>query len=143
VRELEKLSILPVEKIQLYQDFKIDTNLLHDSYVALTIRADPLDVDEGNKLGLSTSLKIARARELARAPDGPTDVFGTSIAQLQDSAVQSVVINVFELQEPVSSTQVTNQLSLSSMPLFTSLSQRRKSPHLSARAVSRKATANQ
>lgn len=102
VRELEKLSIPPVEKIQLYQDFKIDANLLHGSYVALTIRSEPLDVDEGNKLGLSTSLNIARARELARAPDGTTDLFGSATAQLQESEVQSVVRNIFGLQEPAS-----------------------------------------
>lgn len=102
VRELEKLSIPPVEKIQLYQDFNIDANLLHGSYVALTIRPEPLDVDEGNKLGLSTSLNIARARELARAPDGTTDLFGSATAQLQESEVQSVVRNIFGLQEPAS-----------------------------------------
>ena len=127
VRELEKLSIPPIEKIKLYQDFSIDPNLLHHSYIALTIRAEPLDMDEGNKLGLQTSLKIARARELARTPDGATDIFGTETARLKDSAVQTVVINVFGLQEPVA-TQVTNQLSCHQFPLLTSLSQRKSTP---------------
>ena len=142
VRELEKLPIFPVEKIQLYQDFKIDPNLLHESYVALTIRADPLDVDEGNKLGLSTSLKIARARELARAqaPDGATDFFGT-VTQLQDSAVQSVIRNVFGLQEPAPA-QVTNQLFLSSITAI-NITLATQVNHTSTATVSGKATANQ
>ncbi|KAH8996791.1 hypothetical protein EDB92DRAFT_1528312 [Lactarius akahatsu] len=78
IRELENLSIPPVEKIELYQEFKINQSLLHSSYVALTTRPEPLDVKEGNKLGLDTSLTIARARELARARDhgflGATEV---------------------------------------------------------------------
>ena len=110
VRELEILTIPPVEKIQLYQDFNLDVNLLHGSYVALTIRPEPLDVDEGNRLGLSTSLNIARARELARAPGGTTDLFGPATAQLQESEVQLVVRNVFGLHESTSA-PVTNQLS--------------------------------
>ncbi|KAF8271073.1 hypothetical protein EI94DRAFT_1698379 [Lactarius quietus] len=101
VRELEKLSIPPVEKIQIYQYFKIDPNLLHGSYVALTTRAEPLDTDEGEKLGLSTSLNIARARELARSP-GATDLFGSTTARLQESEVELVVRNVFGLQESAS-----------------------------------------
>jgi len=92
VRELEALSIPPIEKIRLYQDFKLDPNLLHDSFVALTIRDQPLDMEEGEQLKLATSLKIAQARELARrAPDGP------ATARLQDSEVQSVVKDIFRL----------------------------------------------
>jgi hypothetical protein len=92
IRELEKLSIPPVEKIQLYQHFKIDPNLLHASYVALTIRPEPLDIEEGNKLELPTSLKIARARELARAPGGVTDFFGLG--------EELVVFTSFKLTSP-------------------------------------------
>lgn len=121
----------------------IDQNLLHDSYIALTVRAEPLDVDEGNKLGLSTSLKIARARELARAqaPDGSTDFFGTAIAQLQDSAVQSVIRNVFGLQEPAAA-QVTNQLFLSSITAINITLATQVNPTCTA-TVSGKAAANQ
>lgn len=111
IRELEKLSIPPVEKIQLYQGFKIDPNLLHASFVALTIRAEPLDIEEGKKLELPTSLNVARARELARALGGATDLLGPAIAQLQDSEVQMVIRDVFGLQESASAS-VANCLSL-------------------------------
>jgi hypothetical protein len=92
----------PVEKIQIYQEFNIDENLLHGAYVALTIRPEPLDMDEGNKLGLSTSLKIAQARELARASSGAADIFGPAAARLEESEVQSLIKDVFRLQEPAS-----------------------------------------
>ncbi|KAI9441495.1 hypothetical protein H4582DRAFT_1933043 [Lactarius indigo] len=86
IRELENLSIQPVEKIELYQEFKINPSLLHSSYVALTNRPEPLDVKEGNKLGLDTSLKIAQARELARAHNH---------GFLNATEVQSVIEDVF------------------------------------------------
>ena len=92
----------PVEKIQIYQEFKIDENLLHGAYVALTIRPEPLNVEEGKKLGLLTSLKIARARELARAAGGANDLFDPPPSQLEESEVLSVIKDVFRLQEPTS-----------------------------------------
>ncbi|KAN0130695.1 hypothetical protein V8E53_011370 [Lactarius tabidus] len=106
VRELEKMTmplVDPVEKVQVYQEFNIDENLLHGAYVALTIRPEPLDMEEGSRLGLSTSLKIARARELARASHGATDIFGpAAAAQLQEPEVQTLIRDIFRLQEPVS-----------------------------------------
>lgn len=90
IRELENLSIPPVEKIQLYQDFTINPSFLHSSFVALTTRTEPLGVEEGMKLGMATSLKIALARELARTPDQTT--------RLRESDVHSVIEDVFGLQ---------------------------------------------
>ncbi|KAI9441497.1 hypothetical protein H4582DRAFT_1389435 [Lactarius indigo] len=101
VRELERLSIPPVTKIQIYQDFNLNRNLLRGSYVALAIRAEPLDHEEGKKLGLSTSLKITRARELARAlgPDGATSSSGRATIQLQESEIQLVIRDIFRLHD--------------------------------------------
>ena len=65
VRELEKLSIPPVEKIHIYQAFHLDRSLLSNSFEELALRDDPIDKGEGLKLGLMTSLRIAQARELA------------------------------------------------------------------------------
>ncbi|KAI0254404.1 hypothetical protein BJV78DRAFT_916593 [Lactifluus subvellereus] len=69
VRELENLIIPPVDKIHLYQDFKLDKSLLIDSYLELTVRSEPLDLEEGRKLGIETSVQISRARELSRGSD--------------------------------------------------------------------------
>ena len=110
----------PVGKIQIYQEFKIDESLLHGAYVALTIRPEPLNMEEGNKLGLLTSLKIARARELARAaaPRGTTELLGPLSSLLQVSEVQMVIRDVFGLQESASA-PVTNCLSLCRFLLLT------------------------
>ena len=113
VRELERLTIPPVEKIRIYQDFNLDRKLLHKSYRALTIRDEPLDMEEGEKLGLSTSLNIARAREQARAHDG------SSTAQLQESGVESIIIHVFMLQGSAPA-PVTNYLACRQLHLLTS-----------------------
>ena len=101
VRELEKLPIPPVEKIRIYQHFNLNPNLLFDSYKAMVRRPSPLDVEEGTALGLTTSLRIAEARERARASD---DFFDSD---LQDTQVQSVVKDVFGLQGSASA-QVMN-----------------------------------
>ncbi|KAH9072804.1 hypothetical protein EDB83DRAFT_131732 [Lactarius deliciosus] len=93
VQELQKLVIPPVEKIQIYQYFNLSPDLLRGSYVALTIRAEPLELEEGKKLGDSTSLKITRARELARGP-GATS---SATIQLQESEIQLVVKDIFRL----------------------------------------------
>ncbi|KAH9177504.1 hypothetical protein EDB89DRAFT_1412929 [Lactarius sanguifluus] len=96
VRELEKLIIPPVEKIQIYQYFNLSPDLLRSSYVALAIRAEPLEFEEGKKLGDSTSLKITRARELARGP-GPDGATSSATIQLQESEIQLVVKDIFRL----------------------------------------------
>ncbi|KAH9006322.1 hypothetical protein EDB86DRAFT_714490 [Lactarius hatsudake] len=88
IRELENLLIPPVEKIELYQEFNINPSLLHTSFVTLTKRPEPLDVKEGNKLGLETSLKLAQARELSRARDH---------GFLSATEVQSIIDEVFGL----------------------------------------------
>ena len=54
---------------------------------------------------------VARARELARALGGATDLLGPAIAQLQESEVQMVIRDVFGLQESASAS-VANCLSL-------------------------------
>ncbi|KAH8996794.1 hypothetical protein EDB92DRAFT_1942404 [Lactarius akahatsu] len=96
VRELEKLTIPPVEKIQIYQYFNLNPDLLRSSYVALTIRDEPLEFEEGKKLGDSTSLKIIRARELARGP-GPDGAASSATLQLQETEIQLVVKDIFRL----------------------------------------------
>ncbi|KAH9042763.1 hypothetical protein EDB85DRAFT_2271580 [Lactarius pseudohatsudake] len=103
-RELEKLTIPPVDKIKIYQDFGLNPELLYDSYAELITRREPLELDEGEKLELITSLKISRARELrlARAlgPDGVTSLFGPAALQSQEPEIQSVIKDVFGLQGP-------------------------------------------
>jgi hypothetical protein len=96
IRELEKLTISPVEKIHIYQTFNLDRKLLLKSYMELTTRSDPLDLEEGNKLGLDTSLHIARAREFARGSDSSKR---SSSALLRESELLLFVQRTFGLGE--------------------------------------------
>lgn len=68
VRELENLQIPPLSKIVLYQKYAIDRKLLQPALTALTMRDEPLTIEEGRDLSLETALELARAREIARAP---------------------------------------------------------------------------
>ncbi|KAH9975552.1 hypothetical protein BGW80DRAFT_104515 [Lactifluus volemus] len=97
IRELERLTISPVEKIHIYQTFKLDRRLLLKSYMELTTRSDPLDIEEGHKLGIETSLQIARAREFARGSDSPSK--RSSSAQLRESELLLLVQRTFGLGE--------------------------------------------
>jgi len=96
VRELEKLSIPPVEKIRIYQGFKLDRSLLLKSFAKLTVRPDPLNLEEAQKIGLETTLQIAQARELSRGANAGTK---PAVIQLHDSELRSAIRDVFGLDE--------------------------------------------
>ena len=68
IRELEALSIPPLQKVVLYQKYEVNRDLLRPAFVALTIRDEPIEIDEGRELGLETALRLAKAREKARVP---------------------------------------------------------------------------
>jgi hypothetical protein len=96
IREMQKLPIEPVDKIHIYQAFHLDRTLLAESFAKLTIRPQPLNLDEGNKLGIETTLQIAQARELSRGSHSGTK---TSIIQLNDSELRLVIRDAFALGE--------------------------------------------
>ena len=85
IRELENLSLPPVERIRIYQQFKLDRMLLLEPFVQLIIRTEPLSVEEGQSLGLRTSLHIAQARELCRGTWSGLK-HSASVAELQNSS---------------------------------------------------------
>jgi len=93
IRELENLSIPPVEKIQIYQEFRIDRSRLLSSFAALTSRPNPLSLEEGQKVGLETALQIARARELSRGAHAKPS------AVLNEAELRSVIRDTFELED--------------------------------------------
>ncbi|KAF8504598.1 hypothetical protein F5888DRAFT_767296 [Russula emetica] len=96
VRELQKMSIPSVDKIHIYEAFRLDRSLLAESFVDLTIRPNPLNLDEAQKLGIENTLQIARARELSRGSDSGTR---PSNIQLNGSELRSVIQNAFNLEE--------------------------------------------
>jgi hypothetical protein len=81
-----------VDRIQIYQRFHLDDTLLLDCYESLTTRDEPIGVDEGVKLGLKTSLHIARAREMSRGPEPQTP----SAVQLKSPDLRLLISNIFQ-----------------------------------------------
>ena len=91
IRELENLSLPPVERIRIYQQFKIDKMLLLEPFAQLTLRMEPISLEEGRTLGLDTCLRIARARELCRSAGSSPNC---SVAELKNSSFIRQLFNL-------------------------------------------------
>lgn len=103
IRELEKLDLSPVDRINIYQRFGLDCTLLIDSFASLTIRDEPIGLDEGAKLGLRTSLQIAQAREISRGPDTGGGLRSPSAVQLDGPNLHTLLSDIFGLPRIVTS----------------------------------------
>ena len=99
LRELERLEIPPLQKIIMYHSYAVDRSLLQEAYTALTVRAEPITIEEGRELGLETALQIARARELARASasGGKKSQFFVNPA---DPELEMLIRDLFQLSTP-------------------------------------------
>lgn len=98
IRQLESLPISPVEKIYIYQACHLDRSLLADSFEELTLRPEPLTLEDGHKLGMETTILIARARELSRGSNlGPK----LSTIQMNNSELRSVIQDVFGVRRTI------------------------------------------
>ncbi|KAH9975675.1 hypothetical protein BGW80DRAFT_58668 [Lactifluus volemus] len=104
IRELENLDLSPVERIPIYQRFNLSETRLLDCYESLTIRDDPIGVEEGIKLGVRTSVQIACAREVARASETGGGL-SPSPVQLRGPGLRSLISEIF--QSPPSPTNRT------------------------------------
>jgi hypothetical protein len=96
IREMQKLPILPVEKIHIYQKFRIDRSHLVESFAKLTVRQEPLKLEEALKVGLETMLQISQARELSRGSNSGTK---PAPIRLNDSELRSVIQEAFGIVE--------------------------------------------
>ncbi|KAH9008269.1 hypothetical protein EDB83DRAFT_2457130 [Lactarius deliciosus] len=99
IRGLESLQIPALQKVVLYQRYDVDRSRLQTAYTALTVRDEPITIEEGRELGLETSLLLARAREVARAP-----VFGgrgvgnpRSPVNLAGGELHTIINDIFQL----------------------------------------------
>lgn len=95
VMMLEILPISSVEKIRIFQAHHLDRSRLAESFEELTLRPEPLTVEEGHKLGMETTIQIARARELSCGFDPNTKL---STAQVSNSEIRSVIQEVFGVE---------------------------------------------
>jgi hypothetical protein len=102
LRELERLEIPPLQKIVIYHSYAIDRSLLRTAYTALTIRDEPITLEEGRELGLETVLQLARARELARAPPsgGERSGHSQSLANVTGAGLDALIRDLFHLPPP-------------------------------------------
>ncbi|KAI9465149.1 hypothetical protein BJY52DRAFT_666785 [Lactarius psammicola] len=113
IRGLEGHQIPALQKIVLYQTYKVDRNRLQTAYTALTVRDEPITIEEGRELGLETALQLARAREVARAP-----VFGggrrvgnpRSPVNLAGVELHTIINDIFQLSSPDASSEHATQI---------------------------------
>jgi len=99
LRELEAQEIPALQKIILYHTHEIDRNLLQGAYTAITVRDEPISIEEGRVLGLETALRFAHAREIARAPPSNGKKSGTprSPINLAGSELDALINRLFNL----------------------------------------------
>ena len=99
VRELEALSIAPLQRVVLYQKYDVNRDLLRPAFIALTTRDEPIEIDEGRELGLETALRLAKAREKARVPvfSGKKSGNPRLPVALAGSELDALIKDVFEL----------------------------------------------
>ncbi|KAH9067769.1 hypothetical protein EDB87DRAFT_1585278 [Lactarius vividus] len=109
IRGLESLQIPALQKVVLYQTYGVDRNRLQTAYTALTVRDEPITIEEGLKLGLETALQIARAREVARAPVFSGRRVGNprSPVNLADAELHTIINDIFQLTSPDESGHTT------------------------------------
>lgn len=106
LRELERLEMPALDKIILYHTHDIDRNLLKAAYTALTVREEPISIEEGYQLGLETALRLAHAREFARAPVFSDKKSGTprSPVNISGSELDTLIKQLFSLSLPDATT---------------------------------------
>jgi hypothetical protein len=101
VRELQKLDSPDIDRIVAYHDCEVDRNLLIPRYAALCHREQPLELEEGQRLGLETTLMIARAREFARGSLLPTGARSPITASLAQHEMITLIRGLFGIPAPV------------------------------------------
>ncbi|KAF5377710.1 hypothetical protein D9757_009352 [Collybiopsis confluens] len=98
-REIERLEMPDIDRVVAYHKFELDRRLLLHRYAALTAREEPLTLEEGNALGMETTVKIFRAREVARAVSTSGGSRDPTIVTLSPEEMQSLVLDLFEITE--------------------------------------------
>ncbi len=83
----------------MYHSYAVDRNLLQEAYTALTIRPEPITIEEGRELGLETALQLARGRELARAC-ASGEKKSQSPVNLAPAALDALIRDLFQLPTP-------------------------------------------
>ncbi|EGN92767.1 hypothetical protein SERLA73DRAFT_190617 [Serpula lacrymans var. lacrymans S7.3] len=107
VRELEKLTIEPIDKISIYHTYSIDKLFLIPSYIAVCKRDKPLGMAEGTKLGLETVLRLAEARERVRQRAVESGIRSPTFADVEEFEVEGLIREVFGIPSRPTSPIIT------------------------------------
>jgi hypothetical protein len=118
LRELELQEMPALDKIILYHSQDIDRNLLQAAYTALTIRDESITIEEGYQLGMETALRLAHAREKARAPGKRAGNARSSI-QMGGSELDTLINQLFDLFLPDASNASTERPATPQTPTTT------------------------
>lgn len=102
VRQLERIALGPIDKIALYKEHKIDGRLLIPSYIELCKSPTLPSFNDGERLTMETVLRLAAARERALLRALERGVVTPTSADVEDSELESIVSDVFELGAPLS-----------------------------------------
>jgi hypothetical protein len=120
LRELEQLEMPALDKIILYHTHDIDRNLLQAAYTALTVRDESITINEGYQLGLETALRLAHARERARAPVFSGRRTGTAHSiNISGPELDTLINQLFNLSLPDASNASTERPATPQTPTTT------------------------
>jgi len=109
LRELEELEMPALDKIILYHTHNIDRNLLQGAYIALTVRDESITIEEGRVLGLETALRLAHAREFARAQARRAGTTRSSPVNIAGPELDMFINQLFNLSLPDVSNTTTER----------------------------------
>ena len=97
VRQLEGLTLGPIDKIALYKEHRIDGRLLIPSYIELCKSPTLPSPVDGQRLSMETVLRLAAARERALLRALGRGVVTPTSADVADSELEGIISDVFEL----------------------------------------------
>ena len=121
LRELEQREMPALDKIILYHNHDIDRNLLLAAYTALTVRDEPISIDEGYQLGLEFALRLAQAREIARSPVFSGRKAGTTRSPISITGpeLDALINRLFNLSLPDASNMTSERPATPQTPTTT------------------------
>jgi hypothetical protein len=95
-----------VDRIAWYQNNNVEKSLLVPWLSALCARDEALTIEEGEKLGISTAMRVARAREHMRSP--ALGMGGPSPVDIEHSALETFIRESFQIPGPSTTARPEN-----------------------------------
>jgi len=99
VRQLEKMELEPIDKIKIYSDFKIESQLLLPSYASLAKSPTLPSFNDARKLDIETILKLTMVRERALQKAAANGCRSPTSASAGDAEVNRIICDIFELRD--------------------------------------------